>query len=78
MAASPLRLFGRARQALRQPSKRSRWNPPRLSLERLEDRLAPATLTEADGGTTLVITLDNANDPKRCQELLVLFHLERA
>jgi hypothetical protein len=55
------RLFTRrvTRTARKAPA---RWAPPALSLERLEDRLAPATLTEANGGTTLAITLDNANE----------------
>src|SRR5436309_1652020 len=42
------RLFRHSRAARPQPRPRSRWQPPRLSLEPLEDRLAPATygLTE--------------------------------
>jgi hypothetical protein len=35
--------------------------PQKLTVERLEQRLAPATLTEPNG-TTLLITLDNANE----------------
>jgi hypothetical protein len=36
--------------------------PARLALERLEDRLAPATLSEIEGGTRLLITLDNTGE----------------
>jgi hypothetical protein len=51
------RLFG-ARPGL---ARRTR-PAARPSLLRLEDRITPATLTEADGGTTLVIALNEANE----------------
>lgn len=49
----------RVRTIRRRPPVSSRR---RLRLEGLEDRITPATLTELNGGTTLLITLDNANE----------------
>ncbi len=43
------------------PARRTR-PAARPALVRLEDRTAPATLTEADAGKTLVITLDETNE----------------
>src|SRR5262245_27285474 len=63
MAASPWfsRLFRHACKVQLEANHRSRWNPPPLRLERLEDPLAPATVTDG-GSTTLRIVLDKADD----------------
>src|SRR5690349_135490 len=50
------RLFARARRHnTARPRTRSRWSPPPLRLEILEDRLAPATFQEAGNQLRLAL-----------------------